>query len=269
MNDFKNFEMKNGLLLILGITLLVSCGRNESYKVTKDGVSLNVDGHFLNVSVYRDNIIRVTCSAMDTMPHKSLMTVLKNPLPTRWDYSDSAGNIIISTARLKVSINKKTGQVSYFDQNGRAVLREEEGGGRTLEPAEVMGENTYHVGQKFYSPEDEALYGLGQHQNHLMNYKGYDVDLWQDNMEVVVPFLVSNRGYGILWDNNSRSRFGSMKDPEAIPFTDFTSAKGNAGKLTVSCYVNDSLVVTKETSSLHFSVTDSILPEPSGEPTAG
>jgi len=64
-----------------------------------------------------------------------------------------------------------------------------------------MGEPAYKIQQLFDSPEDEGFYGLGGHQNAMMNYKGHDVDLWQHNMVAVVPFLVSSRHYGLLWDN--------------------------------------------------------------------
>ena len=61
---------------------------------------------------------------------------------------------------------------------------------------------------------DESLYGLGQHQQGLIDIKGYDLDLRQYNTEVFVPFLVSSRGYGILWDNTSFTRFGDLASAE-------------------------------------------------------
>ena len=49
-----------------------------------------------------------------------------------------------------------------------------------------------------------------------MNYKGHDVDLWQYNIVDVIPFLVSNKHYGILWDNNSRTKFGDIREYESL-----------------------------------------------------
>jgi hypothetical protein len=70
---------------------------------------------------------------------------------------------------------------------------------------------------------------LGQHQNAQMNYKGDDVELWQYNTVAVVPFMYSNKNYGLLWDNYSRSRFGDMRDYEPLSTLKLYDAAGNEG----------------------------------------
>src|SRR5690606_35445017 len=65
----------------------------------------------------------------------------------------------------------------------------------------------------FVSSEDEALYGTGLHQQGWMNLKGRDVELLQHNIDNAIPYLVSTRNYGILWDNNSITRYG---DPRGL-----------------------------------------------------
>ena len=62
------------------------------------------------------------------------------------------------------------------------------------------------------SPDDEAFYGLGQHQADEFNYKGKNEELFQYNTKVSVPFIVSNKNYGILWDSYSLCRFGDPRD---------------------------------------------------------
>jgi alpha-D-xyloside xylohydrolase len=52
----------------------------------------------------------------------------------------------------------------------------------------------------FRSFPDERFYGLGQHQHGLLDQKGAVVELVQRNTEVCVPFALSNRGYGFLWN---------------------------------------------------------------------
>ena len=86
-------------------------------------------------------------------------------------------------------------------------------------PATVMGEATHHVRQQWEPYEGERLYGLGQHQQGLVDIKGTDLELRQYNGEIFIPLLVSSRGYGILWDNTSLSRFGRTEPPawEEIP----------------------------------------------------
>jgi alpha-D-xyloside xylohydrolase len=53
-----------------------------------------------------------------------------------------------------------------------------------------------------FSPNDgERFYGLGQHQHGLLDQKGAVIELAQRNTEVSIPFLVSSRGYGFLWNH--------------------------------------------------------------------
>ena len=55
----------------------------------------------------------------------------------------------------------------------------------------------------------KALYGLGQHQAGVWNYRGESVDISQENSNISVPLMLSSKGYGIFWNNTSRSRFNN------------------------------------------------------------
>jgi alpha-D-xyloside xylohydrolase len=103
----------------------------------------------------------------------------------------------------------------------------------------VQDEKTSHVRQEWAPAADESLYGLGQQQFGLADLKGYDLDLWQRNSVVVVPFLVSSRGYGILWDNTSFTRFGDLRPFAAIPAKCLRDAAGKAGGLTIGRLATD------------------------------
>ena len=61
-------------------------------------------------------------------------------------------------------------------------------------PVEVgEGQPFLAITQQFNRGTDEGFYGLGQHQNRQMNYNGEDVELAQHNMDVAVPFLLSEQ----------------------------------------------------------------------------
>jgi alpha-D-xyloside xylohydrolase len=64
----------------------------------------------------------------------------------------------------------------------------------------------FHLAARFCSYEGERLYGLGQHQHGRLNQKGCVIDLIQRNTEVSIPFLLSSRGYGLLWHNPAIGR---------------------------------------------------------------
>ncbi|RYF77221.1 MAG: alpha-xylosidase, partial [Chitinophagaceae bacterium] len=94
------------------------------------------------------------------------------------------------------------------------------------------------IRQDFTTIADDAWYGLGQHQDDLMNYKGYQVQLFQNNTEVAVPMLVSKKNYGILWDNYSLTQFGDVRPYQPLNALKLFSKTGEQGWLTAT-YNND------------------------------
>lgn len=68
------------------------------------------------------------------------------------------------------------------------------------------GNGYYRIEQRFRAYAGERLFGLGQHTHGLFDQKGSVVDLVQRNAEVSIPFLVSSRGYGLLWNSPAVGR---------------------------------------------------------------
>ncbi len=64
----------------------------------------------------------------------------------------------------------------------------------------------FHLDARFVAYEGERLYGLGQHQHGLLDQKGAVVELIQRNTEVSIPFVISSRNYGFLWNNPAVGR---------------------------------------------------------------
>jgi alpha-D-xyloside xylohydrolase len=68
----------------------------------------------------------------------------------------------------------------------------------------------FQVGAVFASPDDEHYYGLGQHQQGFLDHRGHTVQCWHNytatgGPTVCVPFVVTNYGYGMIWDNPSKT----------------------------------------------------------------
>ncbi|MDZ7347069.1 MAG: DUF4968 domain-containing protein [candidate division KSB1 bacterium] len=225
--------------------LLLSSAALCAFERQSDGVLISIDSpgsdapKRVKVQVIKENIFRVVATPTDTFSTRpSLMIEKKQFPPTRFMVSESVQKIRIKTAAAAAEIDKKNGRVEFFDRTGKSWLREAENG-RHITPAEVMGEQTFHVQQLWESPDDEAVYGLGQHQFDWMNYKGKDLDLYQLNIIAVVPFLVSSRNYGILWDNNSRSKFGDPDEYLPIDRLNLYDSEGKLGGLTVEYFADE------------------------------
>src|SRR6185369_12593243 len=102
---------------------------------------------------------------------------------------------------------KKTGALSYFDVNGKIIASENETKPQTIKAVTISGAPTYEVSHSFTLDSDESIYGLGQYNQPYMDYRGKDVLLVQTNIGIVVPFMISTRRYGILWDIYSKMTF--------------------------------------------------------------
>jgi len=200
----------------------------QSIHKDTDGVTLTMAPGKMRVTVCADGIVRVQYSPMGTLPAVQDFVVTNHWRSASFKVTDAEGQLAIKTGKLKVLIDKATGALSFYDLSGRVLLREPAGGGKTMKPATVNGESTYQPEQSFISPADEFLFGLGQFQEGVWNWRGMSQQLRQLNTQIAVPMIVSSCGYGLLWNNASFTDFNPA-DTEVI-LTDkagtFTTAEG-------------------------------------------
>ncbi len=80
---------------------------------------------------------------------------------------------------------------------------------RDLKP--IMGTYDYKLTQRFEAYDDEKIYGMGQYQDRVLNKKGSTLELAHRNCQASVPFMISSRGYGFLWNNPAigKATFGT------------------------------------------------------------
>lgn len=207
--------------LIAGLFLLAfqicSCS-NTVYRKTSDGIiiSVNQDSHDkarkIRLQVINSKIIHVSATPSEEFAEfKSLITAYTSTATSGWNTTQKGDSLVLETADVRAVVLLSTGEIIFTDLQGNTILREQHGGGKTFSPVEVEGAKGYSFRQVFESPADEAFYGLGQHQSDEFNWKGRNEELFQYNTKVSVPFIISNKNYGILWDNYSLSRFGDPR----------------------------------------------------------
>jgi alpha-D-xyloside xylohydrolase len=170
-----------------------------------NGVLFTMKSGALKLQVCSDSIIRVLYSATSSFAEHPDYVVLKKDWPAaKWSMQSTDKDVTITTSQLKIVVARIDGAITYQDSTGKPLVQE---ANRKLTPAKVNGEDTYRA-ESFINiyGSHEGLYGLGQHQAGVWNYRGESVDLSQDNSNISVPLLVSSNGYGIYWNNDSRSR---------------------------------------------------------------
>ncbi len=212
-----------------------------TYQRTKDGIVVHIKqkndtpAHKIKLQVIDDKIIRVVATAdKNFSSEKSLIITPGLSLSEKFNVVDDGTFIILSTDSIDVSVSKKDGEIAFLNKDGSLILQENSGGGKSFLPIEVEGTKGYTLRQIFESPDDEAFYGLGQHQADDFNYKGKNESLYQYNTKVSVPFVVSNKNYGILWDNYSLSKFGDARDYRQLDQFKLYDAEGKEGGLTAT-----------------------------------
>ncbi len=230
---------KHCLILSFLLFLFSSVFGKDSYQTIEDGIIITFEqsnpalAKTIRLQVITDNIIRVTATP-DTnfSEQKSLIATYPETKKNGWKTSQKDNMIELQTATTKAIVSLQTGEIKFTDLISKIILQENKGGGKSFTPIEIDNTKAYSFRQVFESPNDEAFYGLGQHQSDEFNYKGKNEILYQYNTKVSVPFVVSNKNYGILWDNYSITKFGDPRDYGQLNQFVLYDKSGKQGGLT-------------------------------------
>lgn len=209
-----------------------------SYEIQSNGLLLRTSKGRVKLTPYSATSLRVQYTQEEQFSSKPSLMIQALPDPNvQFEVMEQEEQLILSTSRLRLEIDKATTAFTYKESNGKVLAMEPRRGGKTLVPIEVLksvfdgtaslqttqsadgvrvrtdqiervvDRKAYHTKLEFDWMENEALYGLGSHEEGIMNLRGSHQYLYQQNMKAVVPMLVSTRGYGILMDSYSLMTF--------------------------------------------------------------
>jgi len=269
--------MNRTLFFALPLLLALFCGCNNTlYRKTDDGIrisltqSRNTDTKSIRLQVITDDIIRVSASPDRLLQDpKSLITAYENTKKEGWNAVQNGDKIQLTTAHLKVTVSMRTGEICFADSTGKVLLKEKIGGGKKFSPITIDGTTAWTFRQEFESPADEAFYGLGQHQSDEFNYKGKNETLYQYNTKVSVPFVVSSKNYGILWDNYSLTRFGDPRPYANMDQFRLYDKNGQEGGLTATYMIGKdpkNIFVERKENTIDYENNETILNFPKNFP---
>ena len=221
----------------------------------------------IRLQVVSDKIIRVQATAEQSFRNKKSLIIVPQTSTATYNVEEQGENLVVTTPAMRAVLNEATGHITFYDLKGNVLLNEVAQGGKTFKPFTVpdreIGVDIAKVpeAQKhgwswralFESPDNEAFYGLGQHQSEELNMKGKNEDLFQYNTKVSVPFVVSNKNYGILWDSYSYCRWGNPEDylqlNRAFKLYD---KDGKEGQLTGTYVAKDGQKIVRGEDSIYF-----------------
>lgn len=183
-------------------------GASQSVRVeaqpvmTAKGLELDTLRGVLTVEPWTSSIIHVRFGPQGYKGNYN-PSVIAQPTSAHFTVRETATAFLISTSRLTVKVSKAASTVTFVDSAGRILLEEAE---------RSIGNGTLDA---FATPV--PLYGLGEHQNGLLDYRGSSVHLQQKNGDVAVPMMLSPRGFGILWNNASVMDVDVAKEGAKFP----------------------------------------------------
>ena len=205
---------------------------------SKDEAIVLKDGaRRLRIGFVTESIARLTFTDNKPFEGKPSLIVQTQSVFKDFRWQDKRSEFIIATGALRIVVNKKTGAISYYDKDDNLLVQEPDRGGKWLTQKDVF-KNVYNkdakvaIGQnidgaratatdfervldrkafeaklEFVFGDEEALFGFGSHEEGYGNLRGKSRELYQQNMKAVVPYLVSTKGYGILFDCYSLMTF--------------------------------------------------------------
>jgi hypothetical protein len=214
--------------------------RIRSHATDTQGLLMRLDHGLLSVVPYTARTVRIRYTLADELSHKPSLTVSLDrsaAAPVPFCVEEQAASLIMRTGELTVEIDRATAALTYRDAAGGLLTREPSRGGKTIEPIDVLASEfdtsmavadvqhvdglrmetmgvrqvfdrrAYHTKVEFEWTNDEALYGLGSHEEGMFNLRGRHQYLYQHNTKVAVPVLVSSHGYGVFFDCASLMTF--------------------------------------------------------------
>ncbi|NUR99868.1 MAG: glycoside hydrolase family 31 protein [Kribbellaceae bacterium] len=170
-----------------------------------DVLEIRADGQLTRIEAWGPDALRVR-STFGAFRAGEKAGALEPLSPGGAAVVDESG---ITNGRIRAAVDPR-GTITFLDSgSGQVILREREQWLQSIPPRHlrpIAGGNLYRITATFHACEGERFYGLGQHRHGKLDQKGCVIDLVQQNAEIAIPFLVSSRGYGVLWNNPGAGR---------------------------------------------------------------
>ena len=239
------------------LAMFAAQAQAATFEKTATGVIVKPDAGAKEVrlEVMTDNIIHVVKVNEAGKQIDPSMMAVATPSAKNFAVSKSGTDgkdavVTLKANKISATVSLQDGKLQFRNDKGELILNQY---AEKFKPVTIGGKPFVEVTQGFNPNTKDALYGLGQHQNNQMNLNGEDVLLQQHNMDIAIPFLVSDKNYGILWDNNSITRFGNPTSYAHLSRDlKLLGDDGKSAGLTARYYIGDKLVLTRQESDIKY-----------------
>lgn len=195
------------------------------------------------IQLFEGEVIRILHSPSRNLKRDTSLVITKLPVEQKdFIFRENADNVLIRTNKHSIQVNSN-GAVSISDTLNKIIFSEDKNSPVLFSLFDLKDEETYHAKLNFNLSPDEAVYGLGQFQNGIMNYRGHELTLIQENTQVAVPFMLSSKKYALMPDNYSKIIFHDVNDStwlwfEAADIIDYYFMSGTTMDDVIKSYRN-------------------------------
>lgn len=204
-----------------------------------------LDHEILKIEPWGHNGIRVRATRLNMIKADWISALLPQELQLAQIKINEDHTASLQNGSLIVNVSA-SGELSFTNANGGRELLKEQPIHSLSIPARFYKDlrgDLFHIDCCFKAYDDEHIYGLGQHQHDRLDQKGCVIELIQRNTEVSIPFLLSSRGYGFLWNNPAIGRVEIGRNAtrwvaEAAPQIDYWITAGETPAEILSNYAD-------------------------------
>lgn len=200
--------MNKTLLLAISVMVTLNSTAKENYAFQSQELDVSV-------TFYSSDIVRVVKQPKGQNDMPQSMSVVMQPQATDVRTETANGLTILRSSHITAEIDESTGAITFKTDDGRTLLRDKPYGTQFTAISDA-GKPSYAVRQAFLLDPDEVIFGLGQQQTGLFNQRNQRLELRNTNMNICIPFIHSEKGYGLYWDNQSISTF--TDNPQEMSF---------------------------------------------------
>lgn len=177
------------------------------FKKLRSGVQFRLNGVTKSVIFYSPTVVRVNANLGASYWTQRSLVVIREPEAVPFTVRETADTLELVGQKLRVSIDKGSGALTYHDPSGRLLTREKAEAPQSIEKRTISDAPTYEVENSFTLQPDEGIYGFGFTADDEVNRRNKELLLVQTNVGIIIPVMVSTQRYGILWDTYSQMRF--------------------------------------------------------------
>ncbi len=203
--------MKRMYVLFFLVLAVEMVSKAQTWQQTTEGIKTSIPNGSVEIQFYNAATVRIIKTPVNKTFTKESLCVINKPQQTVLKVAKKGDQLNLTSEKIQVQVNLKSGAVSYYTKTGEPLLKENENGAQFI-PYDDAGNSTYSILQSFVLNPREAIYGLGQQQSGKMMQRNLKLRMVQGNTDDYIPFFQSVKGYGVFWDNYSPTQFVDNAD---------------------------------------------------------